>query len=329
MPWSNSAAAIAIRGLVKRYKQVEAVAGIDLDVRPGETFGFLGPNGAGKSTTIKILCTLADATAGTATVAGFDVARERDQVRRRIGLVFQEPTLDAYLTAEQNLRFHGELYGVDRATAAQRRQEVLTMVGLWERRGDLVQTFSGGMRRRLEIARGLLHSPRVLFLDEPTIGLDPQTRASIWDYLEELHRRQEITVFVTTHYMDEAEHCDRIAIIDQGRSSPSTPRTRSSRASARTGSRSRTDDDAAGHRRAARPVRLEAAVHEGRGDLRRGRRARPSCPGCSPGSDVPISSVTVTRPSLDDVFLTYTGRTIRDAEAARPMSPMAFAARGR
>ncbi|HWD46430.1 MAG TPA: ATP-binding cassette domain-containing protein, partial [Actinomycetota bacterium] len=147
----DTAAAISIRGLVKRFKQVEAVAGIDLDVRPGETFGFLGPNGAGKSTTIKILCTLADATEGTARVAGFDVARERDQVRRHIGLVFQEPTLDAYLTAEQNLRFHGELYGVDRATAAQRRQEVLTMVDLWDRRADLVQTFSGGMRRRLEI----------------------------------------------------------------------------------------------------------------------------------------------------------------------------------
>src|ERR687891_89872 len=213
----NSAAAITIRGLVKRFKQVEAVAGIDLDVRPGETFGFLGPNGAGKSTTIKILCTLADATAGSATVAGFDVARERDQVRRHIGLVFQEPTLDAYLTAEQNLRFHGELYGFDRATAAQRRQEVLTMVDLWERRGDLVQTFSGGMRRRLEIARGLLHSPRVLFLDEPTIGLDPQTRVHIWDYVDDLRRRERTTMFLTTHYMDEAERCDRIAIIDRGR----------------------------------------------------------------------------------------------------------------
>src|SRR5215216_5566507 len=133
---SEPQGAVTVRGLVKRYKSVEAVAGIDLDVRPGETFGFLGPNGAGKSTTIKILCTLVDATAGSAAVAGFDVARERDQVRRHIGLVFQEPTLDAYLTAEQNLKFHGELYGVDRATAATRRQEVLTMVGLWERRGD-------------------------------------------------------------------------------------------------------------------------------------------------------------------------------------------------
>jgi ABC-2 type transport system ATP-binding protein len=312
----NSAAAITIRGLVKRFKQVEAVAGIDLDVRPGETFGFLGPNGAGKSTTIKILCTLADATAGTATVAGFDVARERNQVRRHIGLVFQEPTLDAYLTAEQNLRFHGELYGVDRATAAQRRREVLTMVDLWERRGDLVQTFSGGMRRRLEIARGLLHSPRVLFLDEPTIGLDPQTRASIWDYLKELHRRQEITVFVTTHYMDEAEHCDRIAIVDQGRI-VALDRVQIT-----------CDDDALAIEELAARFGLEAAVHEGAVTFAVAEGAA-FVPQLFAGLDVAINSVTVTRPSLDDVFLAYTGKTIRDAEAARPMSPMAFAARGR
>ena len=184
-------------------------------------------------------------------MAGFDVARERDQVRRHIGLVFQEPTLDAYLTAEQNLRFHGELYGVDRATAApSAASEVLTMVGLWERRGDLVQTFSGGMRRRLEIARGLLHSPRVLFLDEPTIGLDPQTRASIWDYLDELHRRQEITVFVTTHYMDEAEHCDRIAIIDQGRIVALDTPAALKAGIGKDRVQITTDDDDAGHRRA-------------------------------------------------------------------------------
>jgi ABC-2 type transport system ATP-binding protein len=324
----DSAAAISIRGLVKRFKQVEAVAGIDLDVRPGETFGFLGPNGAGKSTTIKILCTLADATAGSARVAGFDVARERDQVRRHIGLVFQEPTLDAYLTAEQNLRFHGELYGVDRATAAQRRQEVLTMVDLWERRGDLVQTFSGGMRRRLEIARGLLHSPRVLFLDEPTIGLDPQTRASIWDYLKELHRRQEITVFVTTHYMDEAEHCDRIAIVDQGRIvALDTPAALKSgigkdRVQITTG------DDARAIAELADRFGIEAAVHEGAVTFAVAEGAA-FVPQLFAGLDVPINSVTVTRPTLDDVFLSYTGKTIRDAEAARPVSPMALAARGR
>ena len=324
----QSTAAISIRGLVKRFKQVEAVAGIDLDVRPGETFGFLGPNGAGKSTTIKILCTLADATAGSATVAGFDVARDRDQVRRHIGLVFQEPTLDAYLTAEQNLRFHGELYGVDRATAAGRRQEVLTMVDLSERRGDLVQTFSGGMRRRLEIARGLLHSPRVLFLDEPTIGLDPQTRASIWDYLEELHRRQEITVFVTTHYMDEAEHCDRIAIVDQGRIvALDTPAALKS-GIGKDRVQITTDDDTRAIAELADRFGIEAAVHEGAVTFAVAEGAA-FVPQLFAGLDVPINSVTVTRPSLDDVFLSYTGKTIRDAEAARPISPMALAARGR
>ena len=142
---------------------------------------------------------------------------ERDQVRRNIGLVFQDSTLDGYLTAEQNLRLHAELYGVPREQVAPRMQQVMEMVGLWERRGSLVNTFSGGMKRRLEIARGLLHSPRVLFLDEPTIGLDPQTRSSIWSYIAELEPGEDITIFLTTHYMDEAEYCDRIAIMDQGR----------------------------------------------------------------------------------------------------------------
>jgi ABC-2 type transport system ATP-binding protein len=322
-------AAVTVRSLVKRYKSVEAVRGIDLDVAPGETFGFLGPNGAGKSTTIKILCTLVDATAGSATVAGFDVARERDQVRRHIGLVFQEPTLDTYLTADQNLRFHGELYGVDRATAATRRREVLTMVGLWERRDDLVQTFSGGMRRRLEIARGLLHSPRVLFLDEPTIGLDPKTRASIWEYIAELHRREQITVFVTTHYMDEAEHCDRIAIINEGRIvALDTP------AALKSGiGEDRVQITCQDEERAIAELRdrfgLEAAVHEGAVTFAVAEGAA-FVPRLFAGIDVPIDSVTVTRPTLDDVFLSYTGTTIRDAEAAGPpMSPMAFVARGR
>jgi ABC-2 type transport system ATP-binding protein len=324
----DSAATITVRGLVKRYKQIEAVAGIDLDVRPGESFGFLGPNGAGKSTTIKILCTLVDATAGSALVGGFDVDRERDQVRRHIGLVFQEPTLDTYLTAEQNLKFHGELYGVDRATAADRRREVLTMVGLWERRGDLVQNFSGGMRRRLEIARGLLHSPRVLFLDEPTIGLDPQTRASIWEYLEQLHRREQITVFVTTHYMDEAEHCDRIAIINEGRIvALGTPAELKSGIGKDRVQITTDDDD-----RAIAELRdrfgLEAAVHDGAVTVAVAEGAA-FVPRLFAGIDVPIHSVTVTRPTLDDVFLSYTGTTIRDAEAAGPVRPMAFAARGR
>ena len=181
-----NSAAVSVRGLAKRYGDVEAVRGIDFDVRTGEVFGFLGPNGAGKSTTINMLCTLARPTGGEARVAGHDVVAERDEVRRNIGLVFQDTTLDGYLTAEQNLKLHAELYGVPREVVAPRMEQVLRMVALWERRAGLVRTFSGGMKRRLEIARGLLHSPRVLFLDEPTIGLDPQTRHNIWTYIREL-----------------------------------------------------------------------------------------------------------------------------------------------
>src|SRR6266487_5721094 len=209
--------AVSVTRLSKRYGDVEAVRGIDFEVPVGETFGFLGPNGAGKSTTIKILCTLARPTSGSAQVAGHDVVAERDAVRRNIGLVFQDTTLDSYLTAAQNLRFHAELYAVPKAAVEARMRQVLDMVGLWERRNSLVSTFSGGMQRRLEIARGLLHAPHVLFLDEPTVGLDPQTRSSIWAYINDLKSREDITIFLTTHYMDEAEHCDRIAIIDHGK----------------------------------------------------------------------------------------------------------------
>src|SRR5436305_1192153 len=213
---AGNGSAISVRGLHKAFGEVEAVRGVDFEVAPGEVFGFLGPNGAGKTTTINMLCTLLRPTSGSATVAGFDVVRQRDDVRRHIGLVFQDPTLDSYLTGAQNLRMHAELYGVERKLVAPRMEQVLRMVGLWERKDTPVGTYSGGMRRRLEIARGLMHSPRVLFLDEPTIGLDPQTRRSIWTYIRELKEREEITIFMTTHYMDEAEWCDRIAIMDNG-----------------------------------------------------------------------------------------------------------------
>ncbi len=211
------APAVLVDGLSKRYGDLEAVRGIDFEVSVNETFGFLGPNGAGKTTTISMLCTLVRPTGGRAMVGGHDVVGERDEVRRNIGLVFQDTTLDGYLTAEQNLRLHAELYGMPRETVAPRMQQVMEMVQLWDRRGHLVNTFSGGMKRRLEIARGLLHSPRVLFLDEPTVGLDPQTRSSIWGYITKLKREEEITIFLTTHYMDEAEYCHRIAIMDQGK----------------------------------------------------------------------------------------------------------------
>ncbi|MGH2718305.1 MAG: ATP-binding cassette domain-containing protein, partial [Actinomycetota bacterium] len=208
--------AIEARDLRKRFGDFEAVRGVSFKVMPGETYGFLGPNGAGKSTTISMLCTLLLPSDGLALVAGFDVERERAEVRRRIGLVFQDTTLDDYLTAIENLRFHAELYGVPKEAVNDRVKKVMDMVGLWDRKDSIVRTFSGGMKRRLEIARGLLHSPRVLFLDEPTVGLDPQTRLHIWGYINELKRREQITMFLTTHYMDEAEYCDRIAIMDGG-----------------------------------------------------------------------------------------------------------------
>src|SRR3954471_21093732 len=207
---------VEVEELRKSFGDFEAVRGVSFEVEPGEVFGFLGPNGAGKTTTINMLCTLAKPTGGRAFVAGHDVVKERDDVRRNIGLVFQDPTLDGYLTAAQNLQLHAELYGVDSGLIPARMQQMLEMVGLWDRRDTTVMTFSGGMRRRLEIARGLMHSPRVLFLDAPPIGLDPQTRSSIWNYIRTLREREEITIFMTTHYMDEAEYCDRIAIMDQG-----------------------------------------------------------------------------------------------------------------
>jgi ABC-2 type transport system ATP-binding protein len=306
---------IEVTGLTKRYGEVEAVRGIDLTVRRGETFGFLGPNGAGKTTTIKILCTLATATSGTARVAGFDTATARDAVRRNIGLVFQDTTLDTYLTAEQNLRFHAELYGVPKDAVAPRMRQVLDMVGLWDRRASLVSTYSGGMQRRLEIGRGLLHAPHVLFLDEPTVGLDPQTRSSIWAYINELKQREDITIFLTTHYMDEAEHCDRIAIIDNGKIvAMDTPEAlKASVGKDRV--QIHTADDQAAIAALGATFGIDAAIHEGAVTFSVAA-GEEFVPRLFAELALPIRSVSVSRPSLDDVFMSYTGRTIRDAEAS-------------
>jgi ABC-2 type transport system ATP-binding protein len=313
--------AVQVRELVKRFGDVEAVRGIDLDVVAGETFGFLGPNGAGKSTTISMLCTLLEPDGGSALVAGHDVVRERDAVRRNIGLVFQDPTLDGYLTAEQNLRFHAELYGVPKALVPDRMRLVLEMVGLWERRGSLVQTYSGGMKRRLEIARGLLHAPRVLFLDEPTVGLDPQTRSSIWGYIEQLKAAEDITIFLTTHYMDEAEHCDRIAIIDRGRLiALDTPEAlKASVGKDRV--QLQVDDGDAAIAALRAQFGLEATIAEGHVTVAvEGGEA--FVPRLFAELGVPIRGVSVARPSLDDVFMSYTGTTIRDAEASGGPDPL-------
>jgi ABC-2 type transport system ATP-binding protein len=306
-------AAISVQALEKRYGDLAAVAGIDFEVDSGEVFGFLGPNGAGKSTTIKMLCTLVKPTSGHARVAGHDVATERERVRSNIGLVFQDPTLDAYLTAEQNLRFHADLYGVPRSVLSQRMDQVLEMVGLADRRSSLVRTFSGGMRRRLEIARGLLHSPRVLFLDEPTVGLDPQTRASIWAYIQELREAEDITIFMTTHYMDEAEYCDRIAIIDNGKlvviGSPEELKASVGKDRVEIG----TPDNPAAIDALRSAFDIDATV-SGNQVTFAIADGEQFVPRLFAEIGVPIQSVRVARPSLDDVFMSYTGTTIRDAE---------------
>jgi ABC-2 type transport system ATP-binding protein len=310
-----AAPAVTIAGLTKRFGDVEAVRGVDLEVGSGETFGFLGPNGAGKSTTINILCTLLRPTGGQATVAGYDVVRQRDEVRRNIGLVFQEPTLDEYLTAERNLRFHADLYGLDRSVVAPRLRRVLDMVGLWERRGSEVNTYSGGMKRRLEIARGLMHSPVVLFLDEPTVGLDPQTRSSIWAYLRELREQEDITIFLTTHYMDEAENCDRIAIIDHGRIVALDTPDALKAAVGKDRVQLSTEDDERTVDRLQERFGLDAAVHDGAVTVSVANGEH-FVPRLFAELGVPIRSVSVARPTLDDVFMSHTGRTIRDAEAS-------------
>ncbi|MCW2538369.1 MAG: daunorubicin resistance transporter ATPase subunit [Frankiales bacterium] len=305
--------AVSVNGLEKNYGDFQAVRGIDLSIASGETFGFLGPNGAGKSTTISMLCTLVTPSGGNAQVAGFDVVRQRAEVRRNIGLVFQDTTLDGYLTAERNLRLHAELYGIPRGMVNDRLRQVLDMVGLWDRKDSKVSTFSGGMKRRLEIARGLMHSPRVLFLDEPTVGLDPQTRSSIWSYIRELKQAEDITIFLTTHYMDEAEYCDRIAIMDQGKIiALDTPEAlKASIGKDRV--QIHTDDDAAAIAALADQFGITATVAEGAVTfgVERGEAFIPKLFAEFP---LPIRSVNVARPTLDDVFMSYTGSTIRDAE---------------
>src|SRR5216683_1665571 len=305
---SNAEAVIQASGLVKRYGQVEAVRGIDLEVQHSEIFGFLGPNGAGKSTTISILCTLLTPSAGSAKVAGIDVVQDPARVRQRIGLVFQDPSLDDVLTGRENLEFHAFIYSVPAAERAKRIDEMLALLQLSDRAGSQVRTYSGGMKRRLEIARGMLHQPQILFLDEPTLGLDPQTRQSIWTHLNELRDTKGITIFMITHYMDEAEYCDRIAIIDRGKIvALGTPDELKAMVGGDvvTITSSKSDDAAAEIEKllGVTPVRDN-------GSLR---------------MEVPDAKVFV--PRLDDVFLKLTGHAIRDEEAGTKDQMRAMASR--
>src|SRR5579864_1591465 len=307
---------ISVRDLVKTYGKVEAVRGIDLDVGAGEIFGFLGPNGAGKSTTISILCTLVRPTSGVAQVAGFDARQDQSAVRARIGLVFQDPSLDGQLTGRENLEFHAYLYGLPAATRKRRIDDALSIVDLTDRAGSPVLTYSGGMRRRLEIARGILHYPQVLFLDEPTLGLDPQTRNHIWDYILQLRKREGITIFMTTHYMEEAEFCDRIAIIDMGRIvAQGTPAELKAMVGGDVVTIAAADPATAAEEiRAA--FKLEPVVEDG--TLRvEVPDAAAFMPQLFATLRVPVASVASRRPSLDDVFIKLTGHAMRDEGAGQ------------
>src|ERR1700730_292437 len=323
---SSSEAVIQANGLVKRYKALGAVRGIDLEVRHGEIFGFLGPNGAGKSTTISILCTLLVPTAGTAKVAGIDVVQDPARVRQRIGLVFQDPSLDDQLTGRENLEFHAWIYSVPASERGKRIDEMLALLQPTERAGSQVRTYSGGMKRRLEIARGMLHQPQVLFLDEPTLGLDPQTRQSIWNHLNELRDKKGITIFMTTHYMDEAEFCDRIGIIDRGKIvALGTPDELKAMVGGDvvTITSSRPDEAAAEITKmlGTTPIRDNGSLRMEVPD------AKVFVPRLVRELEAPVDTVTLRRPSLDDVFLKLTGRAIRDEEAGTKDQMRAMASR--
>ena len=305
---------IEVSDLRKDFGPLAAVDGVTFDVEEGEVFGFLGPNGAGKTTTINILCTLLSPTSGHARVAGFDVLTQRNAVRQSIGLVFQDPSLDTQLTGIENLRFHSHIYNVPGHERAARIEEVLRVVELWDRRNAVVKTYSGGMKRRLEIARGLIHRPRVLFLDEPTIGLDPQTREHIWTHILNLQRAHDITIFMTTHYMEEAEHCRRIAIIDQGTIVALDTPDALKRGVGADIVTLRTPDN----ERAAVEIQAKYGLQPSSED----GRLRIEVPD---GAEfipkvvcelaVPVESVDLHRPTLEDVFLKLTGHVIRDTEA--------------
>jgi ABC-2 type transport system ATP-binding protein len=321
--------AVEVRGLSKSFGDLAAVKDVSFDVAQGEIFAFLGPNGAGKSTTINMLCTLARPTSGSARVAGFDVVQDARLVRRHIGLVFQEQTLDEQLTAEENLRFHAVLYGVPPDQMDARISRVFELVALSDRRKDLVSTYSGGMARRLEIARGMLHTPRVLFLDEPTVGLDPQTRALIWEDIHRLRREEGITIFLTTHYMDEAENAERIAIIDYGEIiALDTPDVLKASVGRDTVALETADDDTA--LAALRAAGFSAERSEG--GLTVYVEDEETAVGALVATvGVPVRAVRARRPTLDDVFLHYTGREIREqhVEGALPMFARAHGARRR
>ena len=301
--------------LTKSFNSLTAVDNLDITVESGEVFGLLGPNGAGKTTTISMLCTILKPTSGTAKVNGFDIVKEATQVRKSIGIVFQDPSVDDRLTGRENLYMHANLYGVPPSEQKNRIDSILKLVELEDRADDLLRTYSGGMRRRLELARGLIHYPKVLFLDEPTLGLDPQTRDHVWKYIRELKEAHDITVVLTTHYMDEADRLsDRIAIMDYGKIIALD-------------TSSKLKETLEGDVILVKSKNLEALsslVTEKLGfqktrivddsleiTLRQGKSLLPRIVEAATANKIFIESIVLREPNLEDVFLHYTGRMIR------------------
>ena len=312
-------AIVKVENLVKRFSEdVLAVDNISFTVEEGEVFGFLGPNGAGKSTTINMLTTLLKPTSGKAIVAGFDLARQQDEVRKVIGLVPQDLTVDDELSGRENMYLQADLYNVDRDRAKRDIEDLLHVVNLEEAADRRVKTYSGGMRKRLELAEGLIHHPRILFLDEPTLGLDIQTRVAIWDYIKDLKAKHNITVFLTTHYLEEADGlCDRIAIIDRGKIvALDTPTTLKRSVGGDvidlivdgTADFSETIRQADG----ILDVKWEGGTY--RIKAVKGEASIPKVLQAVSGQGGNVTSVSLSRPSLDQAFLEYTGRSMRDAE---------------
>lgn len=313
---------IRVEDLTRKFGDLAAVDHVSFTVGSGELFGLLGPNGAGKTTTINMLSTLLRPTSGRAEVAGFDVLRDRDRVRRAIGIVFQEPALDSQLTGRENLEFHSMMYGMGREERRAKIDEVLALVELTEKAGVRVQNYSGGMKRRLEIARGLVQQPRVLFLDEPTLGLDAQTRRHIWDYIKKLNRERGVTIILTTHYMEEADYlCGRVAIMDRGAfAAIDTPGRLKDLMGGDVVSLEVEGPTGAleAELRAADWVR-KIKFHEDVFSLtmEKGERRIPELIGLAQTAGVAVHSVLLRKPSLEDVFLHFTGKTIRESEASQ------------
>ena len=310
--------AIEITNLTKKFGELTAVDSVSVSVKQGEIFGLLGPNGAGKTTLISMLVTMKKPTAGKATVNGFDIAEQPDEVRKSIGIIFQDPSLDEELTAYENLELHAAMYGVAQIEIKKRIEEVIEMVELKDKQNEIVKTFSGGMRRRLEIARGLLHYPKILFLDEPTVGLDPQTRKHIWEYVKKLKDERGVTVVLTTHYMEEADSlCDRVAIIDNGKiitlNSPTELKNT-------LGGDTIVIATSKAAELAAKAKKFkwakEVTPHDGKLTIRvaNGEKKIPLLIEAARKSKISIQSVSLHKPTLDDVFLHYTGKTIREEE---------------